>query len=147
MSMKDSIFLKTVISEKGFSLIELITFIIIGGIILPVSIIAFTGSLGNYSVPDNQVKARFYAEQKIEEVTSQPFGTLACSAPNPDTPETSFSRTCSIGYVQYNSVSNAIEDTGSATNYQKITVAVTPPEGSTYTYSISTIVTKRPKVP
>lgn len=144
MRMKDTIFIRTVVSKKGFSLIELVTFIIVGGIILPASIIAFTGSLGNFSTPDNQIKARFYAEQKMEEVTSLPFDTMVCSTPT-DTPEASFSRTCSIGYVQYNGVSNALEDTGSTTNYRKVTVTVTPPEGSTYVYSVSTVVSKRPK--
>ena len=56
--------------DKGFTLIELIIFIIVGGIFLPLAMIAFTSAMKSASVPDYTVKARFYAEQKMEELTS-----------------------------------------------------------------------------
>ena len=56
------------IDKKGFTLIELIIFIVVGAIILPASFVAFTAAIKHFSTPDYYVKARFYAEQKMEEV-------------------------------------------------------------------------------
>ena len=148
MRIKNTLFCKTVLSRQGFSLIELVTFIVVGGIILPASIIAFTNAMGNFMTPDYQTKARFYAEQKIEEVTSQSFDNLTCLTGTPNTTTYTdspggYQRVCLINYVQYNSGTNAIEDAGSATYYKKVKISVTP-SGSP-TYDVSTIITKRPK--
>lgn len=137
------------LGDKGFTLIELITFIIIGGIILPASMVAFTGALGNFSTPDYQVKARFYAEQKMEEVTSKSFNDLTCLAGTPNTSTYTdspggYARICSISYVQYDSGTSSIVDSAGTTRYKKIRISVTP-SGST-TYEVSTIVTERPRL-
>jgi prepilin-type N-terminal cleavage/methylation domain-containing protein len=129
-------------NKKGFTLIELIIFIIIGAIILPASFVAFTAAIKHFSTPDYYVKARFFAEQIMEQVTSNPFDSLSC--PVSDSPE-GFARNCSINYVSYNSSTNLIEDSASPTYYRKITVTVTMPN-STENYSVSTIVTRRPKL-
>ncbi len=60
-------------NNKGFTLIELIIFIIVGAIILPASFVAFTSAMKYFSTPDYYVKARFYAEQKMEELTSNTY--------------------------------------------------------------------------
>jgi prepilin-type N-terminal cleavage/methylation domain-containing protein len=133
--------IKIGLSKKGFTLIELVIFIVIGAIILPASFVAFTAAIKHFSTPDYYVKARFYAEQTMEQVTSNPFDSLSC--PAPDSPE-GFARNCSINYLIYNSSTNLIEDSVSATYYRKITVTVTMPN-STENYSVSTIVTRRPK--
>ena len=62
-------------NNKGFTLIELIIFIIVGAIILPTSFIAFTSAMKYFSTPDYYVKARFYAEQKMEELTSNTYSS------------------------------------------------------------------------
>lgn len=145
MRMKDTIFIRTVVSKKGFSLIELITFIIIGGIILPTSIIAFTGSLGNFSVPDNQVKARFYAEQRMEDITSNAY--LSVSVTGGDvvgaSPETGFQRKWNICFVLAANPDQCAADQATDSNYKKIVVSVTMPDNNVY--SVSTIISRRPK--
>jgi prepilin-type N-terminal cleavage/methylation domain-containing protein len=132
-------------SDRGFTLIELIVFIIVGAIFIPLAFVAFTSAMKSASVPDYTVKARFYAEQKMEEVTRNPFSTISCPTPNPDTPETNYSRTCSINYVRYISATNTIEisATDDMPNYRIIKIEVTPPASPAY--DVLTIVTKRPK--
>jgi len=154
------------LSNKGFTLIELIIFIIVGGIFLPLAMIAFTSAMKSASVPDYTVKARFYAEQKMEELTSNPYccvclnyASLTCPATCPtasacsvesnysvwrDSPETGFIRTWEICYV----TSSDIDPSGCSstyTDYKRIKVNITPPSGPDYT--VSTLVTKRPKAP
>ncbi|MHB8109379.1 MAG: prepilin-type N-terminal cleavage/methylation domain-containing protein [Syntrophorhabdaceae bacterium] len=137
------------LGQKGFSLIELIIFIIIGAIFIPASLVAFTTVMNDMLVPDHQVKARFYAEQKMEEVTSRAFDNLTCNPGTPnvltfaDSPE-GYSRTCLINYVQYNSGTNSIDDAGTATDYKKIIISVTPAASKAYT--VSTIISRRPRV-
>jgi len=63
-------------NDKGFTLIELIMFIIIGAIFLPASMIAFTSVMNNYSRPDYYVKARFYADKRMAEITSTPYDNI-----------------------------------------------------------------------
>ena len=59
-------------NNKGFTLIEMIIFIIIGAIFLPTSMIALNYVLSNYSRPDYTLKARFYAEKRMTEITAVP---------------------------------------------------------------------------
>jgi prepilin-type N-terminal cleavage/methylation domain-containing protein len=129
-------------NKKGFTLIELIIFIVVGAIILPASFVAFTAAIKHFSTPDYYVKARFFAEQIMEQVTSNPFDALNC--PASDSPE-GFARNCSLNYVVYDSLTNSIVDSASPTYYRKITVTITIPN-STDNYSVSTIATKRPKL-
>jgi len=143
-------------SNKGFTLIELIIFIIVGGILLPLAMIAFTSAMKGASTPDYMVKARFYAQQKMEELTKDRFdcvciNTGSCfpscnTGSNIDTPETNYQRSWSICYVPSNNIGYANCDIASDTYYKKITVTVTP-TGYTDNYAVSTIVTKRPKAP
>jgi len=58
-------------NNKGFTLIELVMFIVVGGIFLPASMIAFTSVMNNYSRPDYTIKARFYAEKRMSEITNR----------------------------------------------------------------------------
>jgi type II secretory pathway pseudopilin PulG len=63
-------------NKKGMTLIELIIFIIIGGIFIPLAYIAFTAAVKETSTPENLVKARFIAESKMEDITSKAFDNL-----------------------------------------------------------------------
>jgi hypothetical protein len=110
------------LNSKGFTLIELIIFIIIGAIILPASFVAFTAAIKHFSTPDYYVKARFFAEQKMEELTSNTYNCACISRVlNPsglcqigsdrydcsvgtdtDIPEINWSRPWSICYVPAN---------------------------------------------
>jgi Tfp pilus assembly protein PilE len=136
----------TGMSNRGFTLIELIIFIIVGGIFLPLAMIAFTSAMKSASVPDYTIKARFYAEQKMEELTSKPYSDATLQVT-----ETSYATiTGSNGFqwkwrIKYIDTDfNELADTTTPTpNYKKITVFVQTPDNSVY--DVSTIITKRPK--
>jgi len=61
------------LNSKAFTLIELIIFIVVAGIFIPFSYIAFSSILKEALTPEIVTKARFIAEQKIEEITRRPF--------------------------------------------------------------------------
>ncbi len=147
MKGKDKRFFRIIRSNVGFTLIELIVFVIIGAIFLPASMIALTKVLYNFWTPDYYVKSRFYAEQKMEEVTMNSFDNLTCRLDNSgvtsytDYPDTNCSRACTINYVT--NTSGTIADYGSSSNYKKVTISVTPFGGEAYI--VYTLVSKRPK--
>lgn len=124
--------------NRGFTLIELIIFIIIGGIFLPVSMIAFSAAMKSAATPDYYVKARFYAEQKMEELTSYSYASIPVSGS--DTPETGYARVWTVTLID-----SSLATSGSDVGYKKIATSVTPPGGSAY--DATTIMTKRPKAP
>jgi hypothetical protein len=64
-------------NKKGITLIELIIFIIIGGMFIPLVYIAFTAAVKETLTPENLVKARFIAESKMEDITSKTFDNLS----------------------------------------------------------------------
>jgi hypothetical protein len=152
------------LGKQGFTLIELIIFIIVGAIILPASFVAFTSAMNHFSRPDYYVKARFFAEQKMEELTSNPYCcvclnylSLTCPSTCPiasactiesnngiwrDNPEIGFIRTWEICYVSSSDIDPA-GCSSSPTDYKRIKITITPPTGDDYT--VSTLVTKRPK--
>jgi hypothetical protein len=143
------------LSDKGFTLIELIMFIIIGAIFLPASMIAFTSVMNNYSRPDYYVKARFYADKRMASITNNTYDSitapgLSCSATSPPTtftaesaPDAGYATGCVIELINPNDLS-----TTAPTNiyYKRITVTVKYP-GLLNDYTISTIVTRRPNLP
>ena len=132
-------------NKKGFTLIELVIFIVVGAIILPASFVAFTAAIKHFSTPDYYVKAKFYAEQRMEEVTSNAYaaigvtsGTIAGASP-----ETGFQRSWNICYVLSLTPDQCAADQTTDSNYKKIFVSIIMPDGSIY--DVSTIVTRRPK--
>jgi hypothetical protein len=139
---------KTFVGRTGFTLIELIIFIVVGAIILPASFVAFTAAIKHFSTPDYYVKARFFVEQRMEDLTSNAYSTAyyGISVPTGDRTEplseTGFSRTWSVCYVSESDI-NTCSGGSTDINYQKIDVRVTPPSGPDYT--VSTLVTRRPK--
>jgi Tfp pilus assembly protein PilE len=66
--------------DKGITLIELIVFILVGGIFIPLAYIAFTSALRESTTPDAYVKARFIAEAKMEDITRERFVNLPVSS-------------------------------------------------------------------
>jgi prepilin-type N-terminal cleavage/methylation domain-containing protein len=140
-------------NRKGFTLIELIIFIVVGAIILPASFVAFTSTMKYFSTPDYYVKARFFAEQKMEELTSNAYNSpniVATGSPTPvidPTPlDAGFQRRWSICLIvpltPDQCVSYAPTDEPNY-NYKKIVVSITMPDNSVY--DVATIVTRRPK--
>jgi len=144
-------------NNKGFTLIELIIFIIIGGIFLPASFVAFTSVMNNYSRPDYYMKAMFYADKRMAEITNNPYVSILPNVPIPPT-----GLSCSDTFPPTNFTPEAAPDAGYTTgcviefinpdlhttanpnsNYKRITVTVKY-SGLLSDYTISTIVTKRP---
>jgi Tfp pilus assembly protein PilE len=152
------------LNGKGFTLIELVIFIVVGAIILPASFVAFTAAIKHFSTPDYYVKARFYAEQKMEELTSNAYncaciGTVLnpsglcqigldrydCSVgTSSDIPEINWGRTWSICYVPASNINSSTQCTTYST-YKRIEITVTPPTGVADNYTVSTLITRRPK--
>ena len=156
------------LGNKGFTLIELVAFIIIGGIILPASLIAFTAVLEGFSRPDYQAQARFIAEAKMEDITSQSFNSLPTQNPNLR-PVRNDSTNPFMGSGTYRFGTSAYDNyqwkwiicnTGSSqidlpcsevhdgalsvyNYYRRIEVTVRMPDNSTY--GVSTLVSLRPK--
>ena len=150
--------------DRGFTLIELIVFIVVGAIILPTSFVAFSSAIQYFSRPDYHVKARFYAEQKMEELTSNRYccvclnhASLSCASACPvsgsctmgsddtlwtDSPETGFTRTWDICYVTQDSL-DPDACSLSETDYKRLRVTIIPFSGDRYT--VKTSVTRRPK--
>ena len=128
--------------SKGFTLIELIMFIIIGAIFLPASMIAFTSVMSNYSRPDHYVKARFYADKRMAEIISKPYDEISPSSlsPCPDTDEGGeYKTTCVIQLINPFDLSN---ESLTSNYYKRVTVKVK--YSDLLIEEISTIVTKRP---
>ncbi len=143
------------LSKRGFTLIELIVFIIVGAIILPASFVAFTAAMQHFSTPDYYVKARFIAEAKMEDITSRAFDDLP--AENTTWPDVRFDSTnndsmgicirfCAQDYINYKwmwKIANCSFGSLDSSVCKKIDVSVRMPDGSEY--AVSTLVTKRPK--
>ena len=139
-------------NKKGFTLIELIIFIVIGAIFLPASMIAFTSVMSNYSRPDYYVKARFYADKRMAEITNNLYDNIAVGAsglcPNNKTeaaPDDAYRTECAI-VAMNNDLTISSDQTNNKAPYKKITVTVTYP-GLLSNYVISTIITRRPGLP
>ncbi len=139
-------------NKKGFTLIELIMFIIIGAIFLPASMIAFTSVMSNYSRPDYYVKAKFYADKRMAEITGNSYDNitaagLSCSTPAVFTAESSPDDGYTTGCI-IESINPFDLSTKSPTSnyYKKITVTVRYSRLLS-DYTISTIVTRRPAQP
>jgi Tfp pilus assembly protein PilE len=61
---------------KGITLIELIIFILVGGIFVPLAYIAFTAVIRDSTTPETLVKARFVTEAKIEDITKEAYDAI-----------------------------------------------------------------------
>jgi len=143
-------------NNKGLTLIELIIFIIIGGIFLPVSMIAFTSVLNSYSRPDYYVKAKFFADKRMAEITNTPFDSIPPGVSNlcPDSftaeasPDNNYSTKCTIVSINPDlSVLSSPDVTDPYKDpYKRITVTVKY-SGLLSDYIIQTIVTRRPNLP
>jgi|WetSurMetagenome_2_1015567.scaffolds.fasta_scaffold92789_3 type II secretory pathway pseudopilin PulG len=128
-------------AASGVTLIELIVFIVVSGIVALGLVGAFTSLTGRGTQPEHMVEANFLVQQKLEELTKQDFASIA--APDEQTitnygGRTGYTVHYTVAYIQ----SNLADSSGGVpTNYKRITVEVTEPAGSVLSYS--TLVTKR----
>lgn len=129
--------------NKGFTMIELIMFIIIGAIFLPASMIAFTSVMNDYSRPDYYMKARFYAEKRMSEVTNRFYDNIT-SAVCADETEGGYTIKCAVDNINSDDLS-ITNPTSDGTYYTFKRVTVTVQRLGLEDYVISTIVTRRPR--
>jgi len=61
---------------RGFTLIELIVFIVVAGIFIPMAYIAFMAATRGSLNPEAVVSARFLAERKLEDITKDTYLNL-----------------------------------------------------------------------
>lgn len=135
--------------DRGFTLIELIIFIVVAGLFVPLAYMAFTSAIKDSTNPESVITARFLAEKKMEEITKDDFNDIVKNSPPPTSTSyvniseyTGYQWKWTIGYITYSGNPPVISDSGSATDYLKIIVYVRNPQG--YEYVVHTIVTKRP---
>ncbi len=132
-------------NRKGLTLIELIIFIIIAGIFVPLTYMAFTASMGKAAYPEGTLRARFVAEETMENAVQRGFNQLAidtttsCSDIGASIPA-GYSCTWRRDYVQYSAGTFV---TSGPSDYIMLTVTVTPPAGTGYTHTVQTIVSRR----
>jgi hypothetical protein len=63
-------------TQEGFTLIELIVFIVVAGIFIPMAYIAFLAATRGSLTPEAVVTARFLAERKLEDITKDTYLNL-----------------------------------------------------------------------
>jgi hypothetical protein len=130
-------------------LIELIVFIIIGAIFLPLSMVAFTSVMNDYSRPDYYAKAKYYADKRMAQITNNQYDSVTSSlcpaAPTPEAaPDDGYTTECTIGPINRDDLSTTTIPL--SPYYKRITVTVRY-SGLSDDYIISTIITRRPKLP
>ena len=62
-------------SNRGMTLIELIVFIIVAGMFIPLAYLAYSTALRDTAVPETVVKLRFIAEAKMEDIIRNDYDT------------------------------------------------------------------------
>lgn len=127
-------------NNHGFTLIEIIMFVVIGAIFLPASLIAFNSVISNYSRPDYYVKARFYAEQRMYGITNRLYDDIV--SPCASTPDggDGYTTECTVETINADDLST----TSPSAYYKRVTVTVKNIDAAV-NYSVTSIVTRRPK--
>jgi hypothetical protein len=67
-------------NKKGITLIELIVFIIVGAIFIPLAYIAFTSAVNNSMKPETAATTRVIAEGKIADITKDTYDNIPVPA-------------------------------------------------------------------
>ncbi len=132
-------------NRHGVTLIELIVFIIVAGIFVPLAYIAFSAATKSGTNPELMMRARFAAEQKMEAVTSHTFEDLASSASFMNgglsalgvNSINGLAVNWNVCYVAHNALNSCIT-VGMPTKYMRIRVWLTNPS-----YEAVTLLTKR----
>ena len=127
-----------VMNRRGFTLIEIIVLIVMAGILIPAIVVPFATGIRGSGKPEMVTTAMYLAHQKMEELMKFNYdrapdltpGTYTMPAP----PIAGYTWQWVISYVNNNFAAS-----GSDVGYKLIQVAVTDPQGSTYTvYSVVT---------
>lgn len=125
-------------NQKGITLIELIIFIIVAAVVMPVIISPVMTLLKGSTKPEKAITANFLAQQKLEEITKDDYPDITIET-QAYTDVSGFS-----GYQWYwktEWVDSDLNSSGSDVNYIKVTVKVKDPDNTEYIYY--TLATKR----
>jgi len=128
--------------SMGFTLIELIIFIIIAGIFLPATYVAFSASMRNATQPEDYTRGRLLAEQ-VMELAMKRFSTNFVSNPSQVQADVTTPPTCvAIGVTVPSGFTctftpSYINSLGglslSPNNYVQLLVTINTPQGNTFT--------------
>ncbi|MCS7280769.1 MAG: hypothetical protein NZ583_03975 [Desulfobacterota bacterium] len=135
-------------NSSGLSLTELLVFIVVAGIFVPFTFIAYHTVLKDAAKPESIVKARFLAESKLEEITSKSFDSISANdCPSgyvPFSGEPTYRWKCSIKFVRYVESGQSITfvESQTETKYKLIELYVKEPKG--VEFLVTTLVSKRP---
>jgi prepilin-type N-terminal cleavage/methylation domain-containing protein len=124
--------------EQGLTLIELLIVIVVSGIFIAGVAGAFLNLVNQGTVPEDVVQANYLGQQKMEELTENPF-------PNVTIQEQSYTASGVADFEWYWKVEyidgTSLAPSAGATNYKQITVKVRKSGGAELSYA--TIITKR----
>ena len=121
--------------SKGFTLIELIIFIIIAGIFLPATYVAFSSSMRSATQPEDLTRGRLLAEEVMELATKRGFSQLSKDIASVPTCGT-IGATVPSGYnCTYTPEFRSFDGSGFTSgtkDYIQIDVSITTPQGNTF---------------
>jgi len=131
----------SIINPKGFTLIEVIIFIVVAGIIAAGIFIPFMTSLKGSMIPEKVATATYLAQQRMEFFTNNSYESAQL---NPIA-LTSYTSAGISGYQwqwQISYVDEDLENSPSDLGYKLILVRVKDPDNEAV--ELQTVVTKRP---
>ena len=129
----------SIVNHKGFTLIEIIIFIVIAGIILPVILVPFATSVKESLTPEKIAKATYLAQYKMEELTKNKYDSVTTET-QPYTDITGFSNYQWLWDVAW--IDDTLNSSASDVGYKLILVKVKDPDNSEI--ELQTMITRRP---
>lgn len=132
----------------------MIVFIIVAAVAIPVIVSPVLTLLKDSTKPEKAVTANFWGQKILEVITANDFPTLTDTSSSPPIPPSGVQTTINnsidsswpSGYtkswsIYYITAADLVTVQGSATNYVRIDITVTDPDGRDFNYY--SIVTKR----
>ena len=143
-------------SQKGITLIEMIIFIIVVAVVMPVIVSPVMTFLKDSTKPEKAMRANFIGQKILEVITTNDSPTLTGTSSSPPIPPSAvetdinteiddswpsdYSYSWSIYYI---TAADLVTQQGAATKYVRINITVTDPDGRDFNYY--SLVTKRKK--
>ena len=128
-----------IINNKGFTLIEIIIFIVVVGIIMPVILVPFATGVKENLTPEKIAKATFLAQYKMQELTKGIYSSIQTET-QPYTNITGFSNYQWLWDVSW--IDETLSSSASDVGYKLILVKVADPDNREI--ELQTVVTRRP---
>jgi prepilin-type N-terminal cleavage/methylation domain-containing protein len=131
----------SIVNPKGFTLIEVIVFIVVAGVIASGIFIPFLTGLKGSMTPEKVATATYLAQQRMEFFTKNSYDSTNLSP----TTLTSYTSAGISGYQwqwQISYVDDNLANSPSDLGYKLILVRVTDPDNEVV--QLQTVVTKRP---